>query len=50
MLLSLNNISRGNKGGITKILKLSERREIFTRVIFVVDFENDLRIDKNFTV
>ena len=42
-------ITRDYTGWITKILKLSQRHEIFCPwVIFVVDFENSLKIDKNF--
>ena len=36
---------------ITKISKLSERHEIsFLKVIFIVDFEYELSIDKNFEI
>ena len=34
-----------------KISKLSERHEnFFARVIFVMNLENDLKIDKNFAI
>ena len=44
-------MTRNRTGWITKILKLSERHEIFfPRVFFVKYFKNDLRIDEIFVV
>ena len=44
-------IARDYTGLITKISKLSERHEIFFhRVILIVDFESELRIDKNLAI
>ena len=48
---SSEGMSRDHTGLIMEILKLSERHEnFFPRVIFVVDFENDLEIDKIFAI
>ena len=44
-------MGRDRPGWMTKILKWSERHEIFFHgVIFIVDFESELRIDKNFSI
>ena len=43
--------NRDRTGWITKISKWSESHEIFFhRVIFIVDFESELRTDKNFSI
>ena len=42
-------IDRDRPGWVTKISKWTERHEIFFhRIIFIVDFESELRIDKSF--
>ena len=46
-----NFIFMDHTGLITKILKLSERHEIFfPGIIFVVDIENGLEIDRTFAI